>query len=56
MGNRAGRAGLEPWAVEQLSDGAFIGVVGLTIPERALSFMPFVEIGYRLARRCWGWG
>jgi len=48
--------GWSNWAVEQLSDGAFIGFVGLTIPKRALPFMPCVEIGYRLGRQYWGLG
>ena len=48
--------GWSNWAVEQRSDGAFIGFVGLTIPRRALPFMPCVEIGYRLAKQHWGRG
>lgn len=44
------------WAVEQVSDGAFIGFVGLSVPRRALPFMPCVEIGYRLSRQHWGKG
>lgn len=48
--------GWSNWAVEQVSDGAFIGFVGLTVPKRALPFMPCVEIGYRLARPYWGRG
>lgn len=48
--------GWSNWAVEQRADGAFVGFVGLTVPRRALPFMPCVEIGYRLARPCWGRG
>lgn len=48
--------GWSNWAVEQGLDGRFVGFVGLTIPKRALLFMPCVEIGYRLARAHWGKG
>lgn len=48
--------GWSNWALEQLSDGSFVGFVGLTVPRRALPFMPCVEIGYRLARQHWGKG
>jgi RimJ/RimL family protein N-acetyltransferase len=48
--------GWSNWAVEHLTDGRFMGFVGLTIPRRALPFMPCVEIGYRLARKHWGNG
>lgn len=44
------------WAVEDLASAAFIGFVGLSVPRRALPFMPCVEIGYRLARGFWGRG
>lgn len=42
------------WAIERLSDGAFIGFAGLSVP----SWSPFegVEIGWRLARDAWGHG
>ena len=45
--------GWSNWAVEVLSSGAFIGFVGLSVPKRALPFMPCVEVGYRLARQHW---
>ncbi len=41
------------WAVETLDGGHFIGFVGLSVPRRALPFMPCVELGYRLAREHW---
>ncbi|GKX57411.1 GCN5 family N-acetyltransferase [Leminorella grimontii] len=44
------------WAVERLSDGRFIGMVGLNVPPAALPFSPCVEIGWRLAHDCWGKG
>lgn len=44
------------WAVEVKDGGAFIGFIGLCVPQRALPFMPCVELGYRLARAHWGRG
>jgi RimJ/RimL family protein N-acetyltransferase len=47
------------WALERSDAGAageFVGFVGLTVPKRALPFMPCVEIGWRLARAHWGQG
>jgi RimJ/RimL family protein N-acetyltransferase len=48
--------GWSNWAVETLDLGAFVGFIGLTIPKRALPFMPCVEVGYRLAKEHWGKG
>jgi RimJ/RimL family protein N-acetyltransferase len=51
--------GFSNWAVERVDDGAaarFIGFIGLSVPRRALPFMPCVELGYRLARAHWGQG
>ncbi|GII31467.1 GNAT family N-acetyltransferase [Planotetraspora mira] len=42
------------WAVE--AEGAFIGFTGLTVPRFTAGFTPCVEIGWRLARRAWGYG
>jgi RimJ/RimL family protein N-acetyltransferase len=50
------RQGWGHWAVETLADDCFIGFVGLSVPRRALPFMPCVELGYRLARTHWGQG
>ena len=44
------------WALETREAPGFIGYVGLSIPRRALPFMPCVELGYRLARAHWGKG
>jgi RimJ/RimL family protein N-acetyltransferase len=44
------------WAVELMTTGEFIGFVGLSVPRRALPFMPCVEVGWRLARAHWGRG
>ena len=44
------------WAAERRDTGELIGFVGLTVPRRALPFMPCVEIGWRLARVHWGLG
>lgn len=51
----AGR-GWSNWAVELPGSARFIGFVGLTVPRRALPFMPCVEIGWRFARAHWGQG
>jgi RimJ/RimL family protein N-acetyltransferase len=48
--------GWSNWAVELLESGAFVGFIGLSVPKRALPFMPCVELGYRLARPYWGQG
>jgi RimJ/RimL family protein N-acetyltransferase len=45
--------GWSNWAVELKATGEFIGFVGLSVPRRALPFMPCVEIGWRLARAHW---
>ena len=48
--------GWSNWAVELIESGAFVGFIGLSVPKRALPFMPCVELGYRLARPFWGQG
>ncbi len=48
--------GWSNWAVEISESSAFIGFVGLSVPRRALPFMPCVEIGWRLAKAHWGYG
>jgi RimJ/RimL family protein N-acetyltransferase len=45
-----------PWAVEELSTGAFIGFVGLHEVPAELPFAPATEVGWRLARPFWGQG
>ncbi len=55
------RQGLEErgwglWAVEQPGVVEFAGFVGLAIPRFEAPFMPCVEVGWRLARHCWGRG
>jgi RimJ/RimL family protein N-acetyltransferase len=44
------------WAVEVAGTGEFAGFTGLSIPRFDASFMPAVEIGWRLARGAWGRG
>lgn len=44
------------WAVERLDDGAFIGFVGLVMPNWEAAFTPCVEVGWRLAHAQWGNG
>ncbi len=48
--------GFGNWAVEVRETGEFIGFTGLSVPKRALPFMPCVEIGWRLAAPHWGRG
>lgn len=44
------------WAVERLDDGAFIGFVGIVMPNWDAWFTPCVEVGWRLAHAQWGNG
>lgn len=44
------------WAVEVKGGEPFVGFVGLTVPTFDAPFMPCVEVGWRLARPCWGRG
>ncbi|MDM0073773.1 GNAT family N-acetyltransferase [Variovorax sp. J2P1-59] len=44
------------WAAQTRDSGTFIGYIGLSVPRRALPFMPCVELGYRLAEAHWGKG
>jgi RimJ/RimL family protein N-acetyltransferase len=48
--------GWSNWAVELRESGQFVGFVGLSVPRRVLPFSPCVEVGWRLARACWGKG
>jgi len=50
------RYGYGLWAVEVPGVADFIGYVGLSVPAFEASFMPCVEIGWRLARQHWGQG
>jgi ribosomal-protein-alanine N-acetyltransferase len=49
-------SGYCPWAVEELSTGAFIGFVGLHAVPAYLPFAPGAEVGWRLTRPYWGRG
>ena len=51
---RESRFGL--WALEVPGKFRFAGFVGLSVPGYATHFTPCVEIGWRLARCCWGQG
>jgi len=53
---RIAEGGFANWAVERQDTREFIGFVGLSVPRRALPFMPCVEIGWRLAAAHWGRG
>ncbi len=44
------------WALEEKASGEFIGFTGLIRTPFAAPFTPCVEIGWRLARPCWGEG
>jgi RimJ/RimL family protein N-acetyltransferase len=44
------------YAAELIETGKFIGFIGLNIPRFEASFMPAVEIGWRLAHTHWGKG
>jgi RimJ/RimL family protein N-acetyltransferase len=44
------------WAVEAPGVAPFIGFTGLSVPRFEAHFTPCVEIGWRLARACWGRG
>jgi RimJ/RimL family protein N-acetyltransferase len=48
--------GFGNWAVEVPGVTPFAGFVGLSVPRFDAPFMPCVEIGWRLARACWGKG
>ena len=50
------RHGYGLWAVEAPGTVPFAGYVGLSVPRFEAPFMPAVEIGWRLARDCWGRG
>jgi RimJ/RimL family protein N-acetyltransferase len=50
------REGYGLWAVEVITSGEFIGVVGLAVPTWEAAFTPCTEIGWRLARSAWGQG
>jgi RimJ/RimL family protein N-acetyltransferase len=44
------------WAVEVVDGRAFIGFVGLSVPNFDAHFVPAVEVGWRLGRQHWGRG
>ena len=44
------------WAAERVSDGAFLGFIGLAEHRFDAHFTPAVEVGWRLAREYWGNG
>ena len=50
------RDGFGWWAVEVFGVSEFIGVTGLSVPSYETHFTPCVEIGWRLARKFWGFG
>ena len=44
------------WAVDVKTKPSFAGFVGLAVPAFKADFTPAIEIGWRLARDCWGRG
>lgn len=48
--------GWSNWAVELRESAEFIGFTGLSVPRYTFSFSPCVEVGWRLARKAWGYG
>jgi RimJ/RimL family protein N-acetyltransferase len=44
------------WVVDVTGVTPFAGYVGLSVPRFEAPFTPCVEIGWRLARSCWGRG
>jgi RimJ/RimL family protein N-acetyltransferase len=44
------------WAVQVRTGPRFAGFIGLAVPSFEAHFTPAVEIGWRLARDCWGRG
>lgn len=50
------RHGFGVWAVQAPGVADFVGFVGLAVPAFQASFMPCVEIGWRLAAAWWGRG
>jgi uncharacterized protein YaiI (UPF0178 family)/RimJ/RimL family protein N-acetyltransferase len=53
---RAARQGFGMFAVEERGTRAFVGMVGLSVPDWEAPFTPAVEIGWRFARPFWGQG
>lgn len=50
------RDGIGMWAVERKADGAMVGFTGLQFVPIECPIQGKVEIGWRLARDCWGQG
>jgi RimJ/RimL family protein N-acetyltransferase len=50
------RHGFGLYAAELIETGKFIGFIGLNMPAFDATFMPAVEIGWRLAHEHWGKG
>ncbi len=56
MRNHVERHGFGFWAAEIPEEERFIGFIGLMHTPANMPFAPAVEIGWRLARRFWGFG
>ncbi|PCJ00831.1 MAG: hypothetical protein COB15_01805 [Flavobacteriales bacterium] len=44
------------FAVDELSNNQFIGFIGLSHQDYDVEFAPFIDIGWRLDKNCWGKG
>jgi RimJ/RimL family protein N-acetyltransferase len=44
------------WAVEVKEEAPFVGFIGLSSVDLDMPFAPAIEVGWRLARDCWGRG
>ena len=53
---RIAQDGIGMWALERKTDGAMIGFTGLQLVPIECPIQGKVEIGWRLARECWGQG
>ncbi len=50
------RHGFGPFAAELREDGSLLGFIGLHVPAFEASFMPAIEIGWRLSANYWNRG
>jgi RimJ/RimL family protein N-acetyltransferase len=56
LNSHIARHGFGFWALEDRANGEFLGFTGLVHTVFAAPFTPCVEVGWRLARHCWGKG
>jgi RimJ/RimL family protein N-acetyltransferase len=56
MNKQFAESGLTFWAVEEKASGKLMGFIGLNSPSWEASFMPCIEIGWRIGSEYWGQG